>query len=205
MRKALLGYLLVLMLSFCLSTQANAETIVLLSGQKIVGKILERTELRVMLDVKGVPETFFLAEIATIDGKNVEMPQEIAVDDALTETKKVVAATPPTEEQSALESFMNKRSAIVAPVNNTVDHPSAAVTTSAQIQPANTQDTDKMDTIVHGLHEMMGKIENTNKNVVPTPDGGIIVVGPQKIIKYDKDLNEIKEISLNPDSPAISK
>ena len=39
-----------------------------------------------------------------------------------------------------------------------------------------------------------GKIGDMNKSVVPTSDGGIIVVGAGKIAKYDKDLNLIKEI-----------
>lgn len=44
------------------------------------------------------------------------------------------------------------------------------------------------------MHEMM------EKKVVATSDGGIIVVTGSKLLKYDKDLNLIKEVEIKSDN-----
>ncbi|MBF0571984.1 MAG: hypothetical protein HQL12_08970 [Candidatus Omnitrophica bacterium] len=178
------------MISFCLFTKASAETIILQSGQKIEGRIIEDTELRVMVDVRGIPRTFFLGEIASIDGKKIEMPHEKAVDMALSEVM-----------------FVNKR-----PLHKDF-------VPRAQAQPAVTseqaffshkhasahQDPEKLEDLVYGMHEMMGKMANVNNNVVSTPDGGLIVVSHENIVKYDKNLNIVKKVDLKPEEPAGSK
>ncbi len=45
-----------------------------------------------------------------------------------------------------------------------------------------------------GMHGMMMKM--MEKSVVATSDGGIVIVSANKITKYDKDLNLVKEIDL---------
>jgi hypothetical protein len=45
-----------------------------------------------------------------------------------------------------------------------------------------------------GMHGMMMKM--MEKTVVATSDGGIIIVSANKISKYDKDLNLVKEVEL---------
>ena len=44
-----------------------------------------------------------------------------------------------------------------------------------------------------GMHGMMKMME---KSVVATSDGGIVIVSANKISKYDKDLNLVKEVEL---------
>ncbi|MDD4955678.1 MAG: tetratricopeptide repeat protein [Candidatus Omnitrophica bacterium] len=50
---------------------AFAETIVLKSGKTIEGKILEKTEKSVKVDISGIPITYYLDEIQTIDSEKI--------------------------------------------------------------------------------------------------------------------------------------
>ena len=43
------------------------------------------------------------------------------------------------------------------------------------------------------------------KTIMPTSDGGIIVVFGNKLTKYDKDLNVVKEVELNMDMGGMQK
>ena len=43
------------------------------------------------------------------------------------------------------------------------------------------------------MHGMM------NKSIVATPDGGVIIVMGNKLLKYDKDLNLVKEVEIKMD------
>ena len=54
-----------------------------------------------------------------------------------------------------------------------------------------------------GMHGMMRKM--SEKNVVATSDGGIVVVTGNKLIKYDKDLNLVKEVDLKMDTEGMQK
>lgn len=59
-----------------------AETIILKSGQKIEGKIVEKTKEYVKIDFYGVVLTYFFNEIDSIDGEKIKLSieQEKAVD-----------------------------------------------------------------------------------------------------------------------------
>ena len=48
-----------------------------------------------------------------------------------------------------------------------------------------------------GMHGMMRKM--SDKNVVATSDGGVVVIMGNKMTKYDKDLNLVKEVDLKMD------
>jgi hypothetical protein len=109
-----------------------------------------------MVDVNGMPQTIFIGEIASIDGKKIELPKEKAVNRALAEEKK-----PAVPQVKALA------------------HPHS-------LKPTNTE---KGVTLPHGANQ-----------VVSTPDGSIIIVGQESIVKYDKDLNLIKKIDLKADN-----
>jgi len=161
--KPLLRHMAVLMVSFCLSSIANADTLILQSGQEIKGQIIEQTELRVMVSVQGVPRTFFLGELASINGKPIETSQVKAAKLALAQIKKPVVA-PLNDEERSLIKLMIKRKPNVPPQDRPVDK--------------------------------KNPVPLTPPNVVPTSDGGIIVVSPGKIVKYDKDLKVIREIDL---------
>ena len=169
------SFWLVFMISCGVSSIANAETLTLVSGEKITGQILQQTQLRVTIGVNGMPRTYFVGEIASIDGKVV---------------KKA-----PADEKGSLIRFMNKnKHKPSAPVPI---HPAGP---KIHVPPAVTPPApaaDKTDALVRGLYEMMGKMAGMNKNVVSTPDGGIIVISPEKIVKYDRNLNVVKQINLN--------
>jgi tetratricopeptide (TPR) repeat protein len=59
-----------------------AETLILKSGQKIEGKIIEKTDKSVKIDFFEVPITYFLDEIESIDGVKIIEPNKAALEDA---------------------------------------------------------------------------------------------------------------------------
>ena len=54
-----------------------------------------------------------------------------------------------------------------------------------------------------GMHGMMMKM--MEKSVTATSDGGIVIVAGDKITKYDKDLNLVKEVELKSNMEAMQK
>ena len=46
-----------------------AETVILKSGKTVEGKLIEKTNMYIKIDLQGVPVTYFLDEIESIDGK----------------------------------------------------------------------------------------------------------------------------------------
>ena len=57
-----------------------------------------------------------------------------------------------------------------------------------------------------GMHDMMMKMSDMmHKTVIATSDGGFVIVGPDKITKYDKDLNVFKEVELKADTEGIKR
>ena len=177
---------LIFMISCGVSSIANAATLALLSGEKITGQIIKQTELRVTIDVKGMPRTYFVGEIASIDGKAVQV--------ALAGEKK--NSVDKKEQASLIRAMKKHKASISSPIPPAVQkiYVPSAVTSPA---PAAVPAVDKTDALVRGMYEMMGKMAGMNKNVVSTPDGGIIVISPEKIIKYDRNLKVIKAIDLN--------
>lgn len=200
MFRFLLGYALVLMISLGLSSFAYADSLILQSGQKIEGRIIERTELRVMIEVKGVPKTYFLGEIASIDGDNIVAPKPKDV--PVAEEKKPIVPLY-GDQQVSLDRFMNKRNSNVSAQGQPAAAQKAPAgpqkqKTNFRRQPGSSafQTATRLESLLNEMHEMMGKMAVLDKNVVSTPDGGIIVVSPDKIIKYDKNLNVVKEVDL---------
>lgn len=63
--------LIILVLIICLyfPVLTFAETIVLKSGKTVEGKLIEKTDKYIKIDFDGVPLTYFLDEVETIDGK----------------------------------------------------------------------------------------------------------------------------------------
>lgn len=66
-------YIIALLLFFCVPAFAIAETIVLESGQQIEGKIVERTDKYITVDVYGVISKYYLDEIASIESSQVRI------------------------------------------------------------------------------------------------------------------------------------
>jgi tetratricopeptide (TPR) repeat protein len=69
-----LAIMLSLIFSF-VSSSIFAETIVLKSGKTIEAKIIEKTDDSVKADIDGIPITYYLSEIDSIDGEKLEVPQ----------------------------------------------------------------------------------------------------------------------------------
>ena len=60
-----------------------------------------------------------------------------------------------------------------------------------------------MDGKMMGMCPMMKSM--MGRSVVATNDGGVVVVTGNKLIKYDKDLNVVKEVELKMDMEAMKK
>lgn len=71
MNKKLIVVLLLMFLFF--SSSIFAETIVLKSGKTVDGKLLGKTDKDIKVDILGVPVTYYLAEIESIDGIKVNI------------------------------------------------------------------------------------------------------------------------------------
>lgn len=172
-----LGVYGIILITFCLCPMAYADTVILDSGERIIGEVIDRTDLRVTIDVQGSPQTFFLGEVSSINGAPIEIlkSKEAAPSPAINN-----APVPNLNiQKESLSSFMSQR-------NSNMTQP----------RPANSQNIAKLQELVVAEHETMDKIAKTSKNVVPTRDGGIVIVSPSKIVKYDKDLNVVKEVDL---------
>jgi tetratricopeptide (TPR) repeat protein len=61
----------------CLLPSLFGETIILKSGQKVEGKIIEETEKYIKIDFDGVPLTYFLDEVESIDGKPANVSKDL--------------------------------------------------------------------------------------------------------------------------------
>ena len=180
-----LGQFIVVIAGICLFSRADASTVILQTGQKIEGQIIEHTEMTVTLDIQGTPKTFFWGEIASIDGNKGQISHEVAAPQASQEEKKAVLPPPYFgDQQDSLVRFMDKRKPSSVPENK-----------SSDLKSSPTPAKDQLATKAQG-----DKPLGVDKNVVSTPDGGIIIVGSSKITKYDKDLNVIKEIKLKTDN-----
>lgn len=54
-----------------ISSSIFAETIMLKSGKTVEGKILDKTDKYIKVDTEGIPITYYLEDIESIDGKTV--------------------------------------------------------------------------------------------------------------------------------------
>ena len=70
MRKVIITIILLALPIVCF-----AETIVLKSGEAIEGKIIERTDGYIRIDFEGVPLTYFLDDVESIEGKEPALSQ----------------------------------------------------------------------------------------------------------------------------------
>jgi len=189
--RLLIGYFIAGVLFFNFIPIANAATITLLTGEKISGDIIEKTELHVIISVNGVPTTYYNGEIADIDGQAIGMPQDQAINSDVARAEKSPAPYY-GDEQDSLVNFMQKRSQATAPAAPVVTTPTTAPVAPAAPAPTAPDQSVPVSTTT------------PDKAVVTTSDGGIIVVQNDKITKYDKDFKVVKEVDLNPDNTAAS-
>lgn len=57
-----------------ISTTALAETIILKSGKSVEGKIIEKTDKRIKIEISEIPITYYIENIESIDGKKINIP-----------------------------------------------------------------------------------------------------------------------------------
>jgi len=60
-----------------------------------------------------------------------------------------------------------------------------------------------MDGKMSGMHSMMKSM--MERSIIATSDGGIVIVIGNKMTKYDKDLNVVKEVELKMDMEGMQK
>ena len=147
---------IVITISLCLfSTLAGAEIIVLTTGEKIIAPIIEKTDTHVTLEVEGFPSTYFLGEIQTIDGQEVEIPTPPPV--------KIIQPTlipyDDGEEETLIE-FMNARAAALKAA-------AVSVVTAAPV-PAEASDQQGPPTLQDFLHNIFRAI-SPSPSAVPAP------------------------------------
>jgi hypothetical protein len=179
----LLGSLIILTIGLCLSSAAGAETLILNSGQKITGTVIIKNNMYVTLEISGTPMTYFIGEIASIDGKKIEIPDPGKIVPAPVKDKKTPAQKvflPPVEKHSISSK---------PPLG------------PLQAHPAVIQESKKSEGLCHAVHEMKSKMGDMNNPVVvTTSDGGIIVITARKMEKYNKNLKLINAVDIKADN-----
>ncbi len=91
--------LFLLAIFFFIAPNLFADTITLKSGKQIDAKILERTNERVKVEIAGVPITYFLDEIDSINGEKVSLSSQ---NESTPEPAKEIIPT--TSQEPAQES-----------------------------------------------------------------------------------------------------
>ncbi len=72
------------------SNNVLAETIVLTSGETVEAKIINQSEKYIEVEYEGVPITYYLNEIVSVDGKGINSPKEKGLEPAADEKVKLV-------------------------------------------------------------------------------------------------------------------
>ncbi|MDD5595888.1 MAG: hypothetical protein PHY94_06575 [Candidatus Omnitrophica bacterium] len=70
------SFILLLVLTMSFPALSFAETIILKSGQKIEGKITERTDKYIAVDIAGTLQPYFIEDIESIDGQKPFLSKE---------------------------------------------------------------------------------------------------------------------------------
>ena len=159
-----LGFLIVLILGLSFSTVVNAAVICLTTGEHIMGRIIEKTDTYVVVDLHGLPSTYYIGEIQTIDGKEIDLPAPPPV----TESQTSDIPNYGDEEQS-LTNFMNARAAQAATIAPAAT--ASAATTSVAVTPpaapaVASTDSDQLPTLQQFLQSTVGSL--FTKSPVPT-------------------------------------
>jgi len=82
MKKILSGLIILIWLVLCFSSLVIAEAVILKSGKKLEGKILEKTDKYIKIDFDGIPLTYYFDEIEKIEGEaSVKQTQENLYDE----------------------------------------------------------------------------------------------------------------------------
>lgn len=112
--------IVLLLIVFCFVSISFASTVVLESGQRVEGDIIERDEDYIKVSYDGVEVTFYLDEIITIDGIEVEVPEadeystvDYDFDDEFEEPEEFVSSheAPVQEESIGTESYFTEEQA----------------------------------------------------------------------------------------------
>ncbi|MDD4954622.1 MAG: tetratricopeptide repeat protein [Candidatus Omnitrophica bacterium] len=92
----------ILLLVLAFFAPVYAETIVFKTGKTVEGKIVERNDKAIKVDIIGIPVTYYLNDIESIDGNKI-MPVE------QTKPLEVKKEPPPVKEKINFEPFPQKK------------------------------------------------------------------------------------------------
>jgi len=124
-RRLLFGCVFTFMIGFSLSASANTEMdeLILRSGQKITGHIIERSEVLVAIEVYGVPQTYFIGEITAINGARAdELSAKNITPPPLGQVPPVVQKSPAVQKTPIVEiSYAKLKTPPVVPRNDELD------------------------------------------------------------------------------------
>ncbi len=98
--------LLFVVLIVSLTSPVTAETLTLISGQQVTGTIIEKNDMHLIVDVAGTPVTYFLGEVAAIDGQLAEVPLQEKIEEAPPKDQPAVVGG---QDQESLVKFMTDR------------------------------------------------------------------------------------------------
>lgn len=118
MAKKIITALLLMILSSI--TSVFAETIVLKSGKTIEGKIINKTDKYIKMDISGIPITYYLDDIESIDGNRINSFVTIKTAGNVEPTTAAKSG-----EKIAGESFVPKRKGDLIIHKFTADKPYA--------------------------------------------------------------------------------
>ncbi len=99
MTRKLFVSLFAISLNFFMFTAAYSESILLKTGRKIEGKIIEKTDGYIKIDFYGVPLTYYMDAIETIDGQRPIAKDIISSEKTVSSLEEEIA---PLEQKSSL-------------------------------------------------------------------------------------------------------
>lgn len=103
--------LLIILLSMCFSFFVFAETVVLKSGKKIEGKIIEKTDEYIKIDLYGMPITYYFEDIESTNGGGVSALNETS--SASSRMESSVSSSSISFEKTPAQIFKEAAPAIV--------------------------------------------------------------------------------------------
>ncbi|MCK9573494.1 MAG: hypothetical protein M0R20_03720 [Candidatus Omnitrophica bacterium] len=99
---------IILLLIFLLFTPLIfAETIILKSGKTVEGKIIEKTDKSIKVDIEGIPITYYLDEIENIDGIKIKSSSAVETPGNEKETKPLGETKTQTKEANPSDKVKN--------------------------------------------------------------------------------------------------
>ncbi|MDD5194137.1 MAG: hypothetical protein PHQ96_00475 [Candidatus Omnitrophica bacterium] len=129
--------ILSLLIFLFLPVHVFAETVILKSGNTVEGKIIEKTDKAIKVDISGIPITYYFEEIESIDGQAPIVPTDNvikAIEKDNNQTPAASANNPIKPEESTIEEKQEKTIS-VEDKTVTASEESYATNTNIKIDP----------------------------------------------------------------------